>query len=53
MTSRRAAREVLADYSGRAYRRDPEFPDSPAIADAAARFILDAVRRSEADEERP
>jgi AcrR family transcriptional regulator len=36
--------QLQADYSGRAYRRDPGFPDSPAIVDAATRFILDAVR---------
>lgn len=36
--------QLQADYSARAYRRDPGFPDSPAIIDAATRFILDAVR---------
>lgn len=36
--------QLQADYSARAYRRDPGFPDSPAIIDAAARLILDAVR---------
>jgi AcrR family transcriptional regulator len=36
--------QLQADYSARAYRRDPSFPDAPAIIDAAARFILDAVR---------
>ena len=37
--------QLQADYSARAYRRDPRYPDSPAIIDAATRFILDAVRR--------
>jgi AcrR family transcriptional regulator len=37
--------QLQADYSARAYRRDPRYPDSPAIIDAAIRFILDAVRR--------
>jgi TetR/AcrR family fatty acid metabolism transcriptional regulator len=37
--------QLQGDYSGRAYRRDPAFPDSPAIVEAATRFILDAVRR--------
>jgi AcrR family transcriptional regulator len=37
--------QLQGDYSGRAYRRDPEFPDSPAIVEAVTRFILDAVRR--------
>lgn len=36
--------QLQADYSARAYRRDPSFPDAPAIIDAAARLILDAVR---------
>jgi AcrR family transcriptional regulator len=36
--------QLQADYSARAYRRDPGFPDSPEIVDAAARFMLDAVR---------
>jgi len=36
--------QLQADYSARAYRRDPEFPDTPAIIDAATRFIRDAVR---------
>ncbi len=36
--------QLQADYSARAYRRDPGYPDSPAIIDAATRFILDAVR---------
>lgn len=36
--------QLQADYSARAYRRDPGFPDSPGIIDAATRFILDAVR---------
>ena len=37
--------QLQADYSGRAYRRDPRYPDAPAIIDAAVRLILDAVRR--------
>jgi AcrR family transcriptional regulator len=37
--------QLQADYSARAYRRDPRYPDSPAIIDAAIRFILDAARR--------
>lgn len=36
--------QLHADYSSRAYRRDPAFPDSPALVDAAVRFIRDAVR---------
>jgi AcrR family transcriptional regulator len=36
--------QLQADYSSRAYRRNPRFPDSAAIVDATARFILDAVR---------
>ncbi len=36
--------QLQSDYSGRAYRRDPAFPDSPEIIDAAVRFMLDAVR---------
>lgn len=36
--------QLQSDYSGRAYRRDPRFPDSPAIIDCAIRGILDAVR---------
>jgi AcrR family transcriptional regulator len=35
--------QLQADYSARAYRRDPSYPDSPVIIDAATRFILDAV----------
>lgn len=37
--------QLQADYSARAYRRDPRYPDSPAILAAAIRFVLDAVRR--------
>jgi AcrR family transcriptional regulator len=36
--------QLQADYSARAYRRDPRYPDSPVIIDAATRFLLDAVR---------
>jgi len=34
-----------AEYSRRAYLKDPMFPASPAIIDALVRFIRDAVRR--------
>jgi AcrR family transcriptional regulator len=36
--------QLQVDYSARAYRRDPSYPDAPEIIDAAARFMLDAVR---------
>jgi AcrR family transcriptional regulator len=36
--------QLQADYSARAYRRDPSYPDAPEIIDAAARFMRDAVR---------
>ncbi len=36
--------QLQADYSARAYRRDPDYLDSPALIDAATRFIRDAVR---------
>ena len=36
--------QLHADYSGRAYRREPNFPDTPELIDAAVRFIQDAVR---------
>src|SRR5262245_13594472 len=36
--------QLQADYSARAYRRDPDYPDSPALIDAATRFIRDPVR---------
>jgi TetR/AcrR family fatty acid metabolism transcriptional regulator len=39
--------QLQADYSGRAYRRDPDYPDTPVLVDAAARFIRDAVRASD------
>jgi len=35
---------LQAEYSGRAYTDDPRFPDDPAIIDAVARMIQDAVR---------
>ncbi len=35
--------QLQADYSGRAYRRDPRYPDSPAIIDAAVGFIRSGV----------
>jgi AcrR family transcriptional regulator len=37
--------QLQSHYSGRAYRRDPSFPDSPALIDATIRLVLDAVRR--------
>jgi AcrR family transcriptional regulator len=37
--------QLQADYSSRAYRRDPRFPADPALIDAAVRFIHQAVRR--------
>ncbi len=37
--------QLQADYSSRAYRRDPSYPDSPPILDAAVRLMLDAVHR--------
>jgi AcrR family transcriptional regulator len=36
--------QLHADYSGRAYRREPDFPDTPELIDATVRFIHDAVR---------
>jgi len=36
--------QLQSDYSGRAYRRDPDFPDDPAIIDCVIRLVLDAVR---------
>jgi hypothetical protein len=36
--------QVISDYSRRAYAADPEFPATPPIIDAVARFILDGVR---------
>ena len=36
--------QLHADYSSRAYRRDPRFPATPELIDAAVRFIHDAVR---------
>lgn len=36
--------QLTSDYSTRAYVADPDFPATPQIVDAAARFILDAVR---------
>jgi AcrR family transcriptional regulator len=37
--------QLQADYSSRAYRRDPSFPDSPPVLEAAIRLVIDAVRR--------
>lgn len=37
--------QLQVDYSTRAYQRDPHFPASPRVVDAAVRFMLDAVRR--------
>jgi AcrR family transcriptional regulator len=35
--------QLHGHYAGRAYRRDPLFPLTPELVDAAARFIHDAV----------
>lgn len=35
---------IHAEYSSRAYRRDPEFPYGDELVDAAVRFVHDAVR---------
>ncbi len=35
--------QLQSDYSGRAYRRDPRFPDTPKILDAVVQFVRDAV----------
>jgi AcrR family transcriptional regulator len=40
--------QLQVDYSTRAYQRDPRFPATPRVVDAAVRFVLDAVRRPEA-----
>jgi AcrR family transcriptional regulator len=37
--------QLQVDYSTRAYQRDPHYPASPRVVDAAVRFMLDAVRR--------
>jgi AcrR family transcriptional regulator len=37
--------QLQSDYSSRAYRRDPSFPDSPELIEAAIRLVLDAVKR--------
>lgn len=37
--------QLQSDYSGRAYRRDPDYPDSPELIEAAIRLVLDAVKR--------
>ena len=37
--------QLQSDYSSRAYRRDPSYPDSPELIEAAIRLVLDAVRR--------
>lgn len=36
--------QMTSDYSRRAYADDPQFPATPAIIDAAVRFMLDAVK---------
>jgi TetR/AcrR family fatty acid metabolism transcriptional regulator len=36
--------QLQAEYSSRAYRRDPMFPSSPELIDALVRFIRDALR---------
>lgn len=40
--------QLQVDYSTRAYQRDPRFPATPRVVDAAVRFVLDAVRRPDA-----
>jgi AcrR family transcriptional regulator len=35
--------QLQSDYSGRAYRQNPAFPDSPALIDAAVSMIRSAV----------
>jgi AcrR family transcriptional regulator len=37
--------QLQSDYSARAYRRDPTYPDSPELIEAAIRLVLDAVQR--------
>lgn len=37
--------QLQSDYSGRAYRRDPAYPDTPEILDAVVRLVRDAVAR--------
>jgi AcrR family transcriptional regulator len=36
--------QLQVDYSGRAYRRDPAHPVTPALIDTAIRMTLDALR---------
>jgi AcrR family transcriptional regulator len=36
--------QLHSDYSSRAYRRDPRFPATPKLIDAAVRFVHDAVK---------
>jgi len=36
--------QLQSVYSGRAYRRDPAFPDDPAIIDAVVALVRDALR---------
>jgi TetR/AcrR family transcriptional regulator len=36
--------QIQSEYSRRAYMRDPMFPLTPEIIDAAVRFMIDAVR---------
>jgi AcrR family transcriptional regulator len=35
--------QLQAHYSARAYRRDPDYPDSPAVIEAVSEFIRNAV----------
>jgi len=37
--------QLQSHYSSRAYRRDPSYPDSPELIEAAIRLVLDAVKR--------
>ncbi len=36
--------QLQADYSSRAYRRDPKYPADPELIATAVRFVRDAVR---------
>lgn len=40
--------QLQSDYSGRAYRRDPAFPDDPAIIDAVVALMRNALPASSA-----
>ena len=36
--------QIQAHYSGRGYRREPQYPLTPELIDAAVAFVRDAVR---------